>query len=80
MSISKTDTDLINKNKELLDIAKLCVVEGELGERGQTFIIAQQGNGLSRLLWASFDADREKWISTRCSINSRTGVWLTKLY
>ena len=45
-----------NKDRELLDIAKLCVAEGEVGERGETFIIARQENGLSRLLWASFDA------------------------
>ena len=26
------DTDILNKNRELLDIAKLCVAEGEIGE------------------------------------------------
>ena len=61
-----SDTDLLNKNRELLDIAKLCVAEGELGENGQTFIIVQQSNGLSRLLWAIFDANQDKWISS-CS-------------
>ena len=61
-----SDTDLLNKNRELLDIAKLCVAEGEVGENGQTFIIVQQGNGLNRLLWASFEANQDKWISS-CS-------------
>ena len=62
MSVS-TDADILNKNRELLDIARLCVAEGEVGERGETFIVAQQGGGLCRLLWAGFDAERDKWIS-----------------
>ena len=61
-----SDTDILNKNRELLDIAKLCVAEGEIAENGLTFIIVQQGNGLNRLLWASFDANQDKWISS-CS-------------
>ena len=69
-----SDTDILNKNRELLDIAKLCVAEGEIAEQGKTqdvsnpvgktFIIVQQGNGLNRLLWASFDANQNKWISS----------------
>ena len=30
-----SDTDILNKNRELLDIAKLCVAEGEISENGQ---------------------------------------------
>ena len=44
MSVS-TDDDILNKNRELLDIARLCVAEGEVGDRGETFIIAQQAGG-----------------------------------
>ena len=39
-----------NKDRELLDIAKLCVAEGEVGERGETFIIARQGVNSIELL------------------------------
>ena len=61
-----SDTDILNKNRELLDIAKLCMAEGEVGENGQTFIVVQQGNGLNRLLWARLDANQDRWISS-CS-------------
>ena len=62
MSI-ESDTDLLNKNRELLDIAKLCVSEGKVGERGETFIIAQHGSGMNRLLWAGFNEHKGKWVS-----------------
>ena len=55
------------------------MAEGEVGEkRGETFIIARQENGLSRLLWASFDKHLDKWIA-ECSYqgpNSIEKIWL----
>ena len=63
MSVS-TDDDILNKNRELLDIARLCVAEGEVGDRGETFIIAQQGPNSIEKIWPEFRPEKslEFWL------------------